>query len=302
MALIERSCSPLWSGLPVESLLETTRFSPAASGGYFRRKLWLDRILGGSLLLLLWPLLAVLMFAVRLSSRGPAIYRQTRVGLGGRIFVMYKLRSMRMDAEKVTGPQWAIIDNDPRVTPLGYWLRKLHLDELPQLINLLRGEMSLVGPRPERPEFSSVLSEQIPGYLDRLQVLPGITGLAQVNLPPDTDLESVRRKLAFDLEYIRMASWHLDLRLVLCTALRLVGIRGGATAAWLGLRRTMCHPPGTTARYDEPMNDEPMTPHALATSDRAADRFIRVAESGAQSSREQPGVGVADGGVMALRS
>jgi lipopolysaccharide/colanic/teichoic acid biosynthesis glycosyltransferase len=297
MALIERSCNPLWSGLPVKSLVKTTRGSAGAPGGYYRVKLWLDCILGGALLLVLWPLLAVLMIAVRLSSRGPAIYRQTRVGLGGRSFVMYKLRSMRMDAEKATGPQWALIDGDPRVTPLGYWLRKLHLDELPQLFNLLRGEMSLVGPRPERPEFSSVLAEQIPGYLDRLQVLPGITGLAQVNLPPDTDLESVRRKLAFDLEYIRSASWHLDLRLIACTALRLVGIRGGATASWLGVQRSVCYASATAGQHDHPV-----TPLALATGDRAAERFKCAAEATTLSSREEPGVGLADGGVMALRS
>ena len=188
MALVERSCGPLWSGLPIESLFHTDR------SRYFVMKQWLDRVAGGALLLLLSPVLILLIVAVKLSSRGPAIYCQKRVGLAGRNFMMYKLRSMRLDAESA-GPRWAAAGDDPRVTPLGYWLRRLHLDEVPQLFNLVRGEMSLVGPRPERPEFVSVLAHQIPNYLDRLQVLPGITGLAQVNLPPDTDLESVRRKL-----------------------------------------------------------------------------------------------------------
>jgi hypothetical protein len=126
---------------------------------------------------------------------------------------------MRHDAEVRTGPAWTQ-SSDPRVTPIGHFLRKFHLDELPQLFNVLRGEMSLVGPRPERPEFVDVLSRQIPGYSNRLAVLPGITGLAQLNLPPDSDLDSVRRKVALDVEYIQTANLWMDLRLILCTALR----------------------------------------------------------------------------------
>jgi lipopolysaccharide/colanic/teichoic acid biosynthesis glycosyltransferase len=174
---------------------------------------------------------------VRATSKGPGIYQQTRVGKGGRIFTMYKVRSMRCDAEGKTGPTWAGVVRDPRVTPLGYWLRLLHLDELPQLFNVLRGEMSLVGPRPERPEFVSILAEQVPGYLDRLSVAPGITGLAQINLPPDTDLDSVRRKLVLDCEYIKTAGILLDVRILLCTALRMFGLRGGASVRLLGLER-----------------------------------------------------------------
>src|SRR5256885_9838459 len=114
------------------------------------------------LLIVAAPLIGLLIVIIRLSSRGPGLYRQTRVGLGGRIFTMYKLRSMRCDAEVRSGPKWASIERDPRVTSLGRWLRRLHLDELPQLYNILRGEMSLVGPRPERPEFVSVLARQVP--------------------------------------------------------------------------------------------------------------------------------------------
>jgi lipopolysaccharide/colanic/teichoic acid biosynthesis glycosyltransferase len=146
---------------------------------------------------------------------------------------------MRCDAEAYTGPVWAGAGSDSRVTPLGYWLRHLHLDELPQLYNIVRGEMSLVGPRPERPEFVGILTEQIPGYWDRLQVKPGITGLAQINLPPDTDLHSVRCKLVLDREYIHNSGPLLDARIVLCTLLRLVGLRGGRAVTLLGLSRTV---------------------------------------------------------------
>ena len=148
------------------------------------------------------PLILLAMALVKLTSRGPAIYRQVRAGLGGRPFTIYKIRTMAHDCEARTGPVWATAD-DPRVTPLGRFLRRSHLDELPQLWNVLRGEMSLVGPRPERPEFVAQLQRAIPDYRRRLQVPPGVTGLAQVQLPPDTDLAGVRRKLVYDLYYIR---------------------------------------------------------------------------------------------------
>jgi lipopolysaccharide/colanic/teichoic acid biosynthesis glycosyltransferase len=188
------------------------------------------------------PLIGLLAVLIRMTSRGPAIYRQVRVGKGGRHFMMYKLRSMSIDAEARTGPVWSPAGTDSRVTPLGYWLRKLHLDEFPQLFNVIKGEMSLVGPRPERPEFVAVLAEQIPGYLDRLQVLPGITGLAQVNLPPDTDLDSVRRKLVLDREYVISAGALLDQRIILCTLFRVVGLKGGRSVRLFGLERTVILP------------------------------------------------------------
>jgi hypothetical protein len=167
---------------------------------------------------------------------------------------MYKLRTMRCDAESRTGPVWAsAAGRDPRVTALGQWLRTLHLDELPQLYNLVRGEMSLIGPRPERPEFVTVLAERIPGYLDRLQVLPGITGLAQVNLPPDSDLDSVRAKLQLDMQYIRTSDVWLDLRIALCTLLRLVGLRGGRAVSLLGLKRCVVLPPSNEPQEVTPV-------------------------------------------------
>jgi lipopolysaccharide/colanic/teichoic acid biosynthesis glycosyltransferase len=198
----------------------------------------LDRVLAFVFLIPGLPLMVLLAALIRITSRGPGIYSQFRVGKGGRIFTMYKLRSMRIDAEAGTGPVWSGRD-DGRMTGIGKWLRRLHLDELPQLFNVLRGEMSLVGPRPERPEFVRVLAAGIPGYLDRLAVLPGITGLAQINLPPDTDLDSVRRKLELDREYIVEHGVLFDIRIIACTLLRTCGLRRGRGALLLGLQRTV---------------------------------------------------------------
>jgi lipopolysaccharide/colanic/teichoic acid biosynthesis glycosyltransferase len=220
----------------------------AAPSTSFRWLLWKSAFDWGLALLLLipaLPLIGLLIIAVRLTSRGPGLYRQVRVGRGCRRFLMYKLRTMCVDAEAHTGPVWSAIAADPRITALGYWLRRLHLDELPQLFNVLKGEMSLVGPRPDRPEFVALLADEIPGYMDRLQVRPGITGLAQVNLPPDTDLDSVRRKLVLDREYLATMSFGLDLRLLLCTAMRVFGVRGGHAVGWFGLARTVALPPST---------------------------------------------------------
>lgn len=197
---------------------------------------WLDRGLALALLVPGLPLMALTILAVRLTSRGPGIYRQARVGLRGKVFIMRKIRTMRCDAESATGPVWAR-QHDPRVTSIGRVIRALHLDELPQLFNVMRGEMALVGPRPERPEFTQWLKREIPGYENRLAALPGITGLAQINLPPDTDLDSVRRKLALDLEYIHTRSLWLDARIVACTALRMLNVRGPVARRWLLVHR-----------------------------------------------------------------
>ncbi len=195
------------------------------SAGYFRWKYLLGRLVAAILLIPGLPLMAFLLVLVRLTSPGPALFRQTRSGLRGRTFEMLKIRTMVIDAEKRTGPVWST-SSDPRVTTVGRVLRKLHLDELPQLFNVLKGDMALLGPRPERPEIAVKLAESIPGYWRRLAVLPGISGLAQINLPPDTDLESVRRKQVLDLEYIRTASLLLDVRMFACSVLRLLGISG----------------------------------------------------------------------------
>lgn len=183
------------------------------------------------------PVLGLMMLLVRLTSRGPVIYSQTRVGLDGREFPIYKIRSMYQDAELRTGPQWAT-ENDPRITPVGRFLRKSHLDELPQLWNILRGEMSLVGPRPERPSIIVQLEEAIPHYRERLRVRPGVTGLAQIQLPPDTDLESVRRKLSCDLHYVENVDFWLDFRTLLVTGLGLTGLPYAAGCRMLGIPST----------------------------------------------------------------
>jgi len=165
-------------------------------------------------------LTALLAVLVKLTSDGPAFYTQRRVGLGGRVFKMIKIRSMVQNCESTTGAVWCGTD-DPRVTRIGRVLRDTHLDELPQIWNVLRGEMSLIGPRPERPEIIARLVNTIPNYLDRISVRPGMTGLAQVQLPADSDDNSVRRKLACDRYYALQLSPWLDLRIVVCTCLYL---------------------------------------------------------------------------------
>lgn len=196
----------------------------------------LDKLVACLLLIFVLPIIAVLIVIVRLSSKGPAIYKQVRVGRGGTTFTMYKIRSMRIDAEAATGAVWAS-RKDPRITLVGQILRKLHLDELPQLFNVVRGEMSLVGPRPERPEFVDALDKKIDGYSYRLLVKPGITGYAQLNLPSDIDLNDVRKKLVLDFEYIENASLWFDFRLVFATALKVVKLTGRIPLTLLGIYR-----------------------------------------------------------------
>jgi lipopolysaccharide/colanic/teichoic acid biosynthesis glycosyltransferase len=186
-------------------------------------KVVLDVCFAVLLLVLTAPLLLLAALAVKLTSRGPVFYSQVRLGRGGRPYRIYKLRTMYHDCESLSGACWSTA-GDPRITAVGRFLRRSHLDELPQLWNVIRCEMSLVGPRPERPEFIPKLAQAIPGYRERLLVRPGVTGLAQVQLPADTDLDSVRRKLAFDLYYIQHASFSLDMRLILATAAGLLGI------------------------------------------------------------------------------
>jgi lipopolysaccharide/colanic/teichoic acid biosynthesis glycosyltransferase len=229
--------------------------------GYFRWKGAVDLVISVLLLIPAGAVIAVLVLLVRWTSKGPGIYRQMRVGKDGRRFMMYKIRTMRVDAEAGTGPVWTQ-PQDPRVTVLGGILRKMHLDELPQIFNVLRGEMSLVGPRPERPEFVRVLSEAIPGYRNRLAVRPGITGLAQINLPPDTDLRSVRRKLVLDCEYVHDAGLWLDLRLFLCTAGRMFRV---SLVRVLGLHRDVILPDSADPSMDaDPVLGEAvlLAPHA----------------------------------------
>jgi lipopolysaccharide/colanic/teichoic acid biosynthesis glycosyltransferase len=176
------------------------------------------------LLVLGAPLILLAGLLVKLTSRGPMLYSQTRLGRFGRPYRIFKIRTMAHNCESTSGAKWST-EGDPRITRVGRFLRKTHLDELPQLWNILRGEMSLVGPRPERPEFIPQLEQAIPRYRERLLVRPGVTGLAQVQLPADTDLASVRRKLAYDLYYVQEVGLGLDLRIVAATALKVVGVR-----------------------------------------------------------------------------
>ncbi|ENY70443.1 sugar transferase involved in lipopolysaccharide synthesis [Aeromonas diversa CDC 2478-85] len=180
----------------------------------------------------LWPLIAL---AVRLDSPGPVIFRQLRIGTAlpdrSTLFYMLKFRTMRSDAEQQSGPVWCQKE-DPRITRVGRFLRRSRLDELPQLINVLRGEMSLIGPRPERPGIANRLEGAIPFFIERTyEVQPGITGLAQVKQGYDEDLASVRSKLAFDLAYIVQLHhpwrWLLqDLTIVWLTLMVMVGLKG----------------------------------------------------------------------------
>lgn len=182
-----------------------------------------DQAAGWFLFLAALPVMATAWLVVRLTSTGPGVYTQTRVGLAGRHFRIYKLRSMYHNCEATMGGvKWSTKD-DPRVTPVGRVLRKLHVDELPQLWNVAVGDMSLVGPRPERPELVAKLARQLPAYPERLAVSPGLTGLAQIQLPPDTSIDSVREKLRYDRAYIAARSPWLDLRVLVGTAFYLLG-------------------------------------------------------------------------------
>lgn len=167
-------------------------------------------------LLVTLPLLPWVVLAIKLSSPGPVFYGQKRVGRNGQIFECYKFRTMHVNAEAATGPTWAN-NNDPRVTRVGRFLRRARIDEIPQLWNVLRGEMSFVGPRPERPEFVEWLSREIPYYNLRHLVPPGITGWAQVNYPYGASLEESKEKLCYDLYYVKNLSVLFDLLIIFRT-------------------------------------------------------------------------------------
>lgn len=162
------------------------------------------------------PIMGLIAIAIKTTSHGPIFFKQTRVGIRGKIFNMYKFRTMMQDAEAKSGPIWAK-ENDPRVTSIGAFLRKTHLDELPQFINVLRGEMSLVGPRPERPYFVQEFRKVIPHYDRRLFAKPGITGLAQIKRRYDETIHDVKKKVRYDVLYIRKMCPVLDLMVLAMT-------------------------------------------------------------------------------------
>jgi lipopolysaccharide/colanic/teichoic acid biosynthesis glycosyltransferase len=220
------------------------------------KPLW-ERPLALLLLILFSPVLLITALLIRLESYGASVYRQRRIGMnmrksghpsvasdnspfptlgherravdfGGRPFTIYKLRSMTIDAESQAGAAWSTGDHDPRITTIGYYIRKTHLDELPQLYNVLRGEMSLIGPRPERPDFIVRLTNLIEGYPDRLAVPPGITGLSQVRKEHDQSLEDVKEKLQHDREYIENACLLLDTKILFKTVILMINLFWGA--------------------------------------------------------------------------
>jgi sugar transferase (PEP-CTERM system associated) len=210
-------------GLNPSTLIFTHGFNVKASQQIFRRLVSFSISLIGLVLCL--PILPCLMIAVRLSSPGPIFFRQVRVGLRGRPFEVIKFRTMRTDAEK-HGAQWAT-KNDSRVTGLGRFMRKTRLDEIPQLWNVLKGDMGFVGPRPERPEFVDWLNSEIPFYELRHIIRPGLTGWAQVRYGYGATLEETKRKLEYDLYYVKHMSVGLDL-LVIFETIKTILLRRGA--------------------------------------------------------------------------
>jgi lipopolysaccharide/colanic/teichoic acid biosynthesis glycosyltransferase len=179
-------------------------------------KRFLDVVAAVCLLASSAPLCALVALAIKLEDGGPILFRQTRVGRKGALFTLRKLRSMRPDAEAESGPQWAAV-NDPRITRIGRWIRALRIDEIPQAWNVLVGEMSFVGPRPERPEFVATLRKTIPHYDYRHNVRPGITGWAQVNQPYTASVEHPGIKQEYDLYYLEHISARLDVLILLRT-------------------------------------------------------------------------------------
>ncbi len=233
----------------------STRFSPTNSPGkpakrlscssdsvipltrwYLPIKWGMEYLLAAVLFLIALPILLIAALLIVCTSKGPIFYLQERVGKHGKTFRVIKLRTMVKNAEGKTGPVWSTL-NDPRITPIGKFLRETHIDEFPQLINVLLGQMALMGPRPERPEIVQDLEWKIPNYSSRTNVLPGITGLSQLKLPPDSDLESVRRKQIFDLYYVTHVSAWLDIRILAGTGWLLV------CALWQGAYSMISLPP-----------------------------------------------------------
>ena len=199
-------------------------FNPLSRWDQFLKRV-IDVVLALLVLLTFWPILLLTAICIKLDTRGPVLYTQKRVGYRGKEFILYKFRSMISDAEKYTGPVWAG-KNDPRITRIGKILRPLRVDEWPQLFNVLNGDMSFVGPRPERPAFVEHLKKTVPLYSLRLNVSPGITGWAQVKGAYDESIEDVKRKLEHDLQYVNDMSLRLDLKIFLKTVLTVLKKKG----------------------------------------------------------------------------
>ena len=221
--LLERLTGKLYlDGLRPSSFIYSEGFKVKPSQQIARRLV--STLTATTGLLLFLPFFPIVVLLVRLSSPGPIFFRQTRVGLGGHNFTVYKFRTMRTDAE-VSGAKWATKD-DPRVTRVGMFMRKTRLDEVPQLWNVLRGDMGFVGPRPERPEFVPWLSEQIPYFDLRHMIRPGLTGWAQVRYGYGATLAESREKLEYDLYYIKHMSLGLDLLIMFETVKTIIRRHG----------------------------------------------------------------------------
>jgi len=244
-ALAERVGSAAGSSAAFDSARDSVASAPVANVGIGARATrWVNFLLAVLALIALLPILLLIALAIKLTSRGPVLYTQERVGLdrripgvdasnrqrtrdlGGRPFTIYKFRTMRVDAEHATGAVWAT-QNDPRITPVGRFLRQYRLDEIPQLLNVMRGEMNIVGPRPERPTIFAELREHIAEYPLRQRAKPGITGLAQIHHHYDRSVDDVRTKVRYDLEYIRRRSLGEDIRIMLQTIPVVFLRRGG---------------------------------------------------------------------------
>ena len=176
----------------------------------------IDIIVSLVILIITLPVTIITALAIKIDSDGNIFFKQERCGINGKIFKIYKFRSMKKDAEKTTGPVWSQKD-DPRITRIGKFIRRVRIDEIPQMINVLNGEMSIIGPRPERPYFVEKLSQQIPYYKRRLKVRPGITGWAQVKHKYDETIEDVKIKLRYDLFYIENMSLRMDFKILFRT-------------------------------------------------------------------------------------
>ena len=175
-----------------------------------------DLLIAGAIIIFTMPLMAISALAIKWDGFGPELYRQERIGLNGRRFMLLKFRSMVVNAEPDGRPVWAA-ERDARITRVGRFIRRARVDELPQLFNVLGGDMSVVGPRPERPYFVDQLTKIIPFYAERHKVKPGITGWAQINYPYGASIEDARRKLSYDLYYIKNCGFVLDLLILIST-------------------------------------------------------------------------------------
>ena len=220
----EKFSGKVWlEGVGPDWLVYSYGFQPPKY--YLQLKRVLDILCAFILLIVAAPLLAVAALAIKLNSKGGALFRQERVGWHGKAFVLFKFRTMREDAEQASGPVWSAVD-DPRITEVGRWLRRFRIDELPQLFNVVRGEMALVGPRPERPHFVRLLNESVPYYDLRHCVKPGITGWAQVLYPYGASVEDAYEKMQYDLYYAKHMSLGFDLRVLIRTVLVVLFGRG----------------------------------------------------------------------------